>query len=103
MSVKQVVREWIKNNNVANYMGVHPSFAVAFNRFVRKSYPELFKKAQEVVKGVRRYCDRSGYDKCYYIQFPKWSGVTSDYYHIRPTNTLLISDVIVSLANQLED
>ena len=54
MSVKQVVREWIKNNNVANYMGVHPSVAVAFNRFVRKSYPELFKKAQEVVKGVRR-------------------------------------------------
>ena len=98
-NVLQTLKQWLKSNNFPNYIGINPSVAANFNKFVRKTYPELFKQAQEIVKRTRRHSVRYDDDLTYYwINYPSDTGLRCDPFTIKPSQTLVIGETVLLLA-----
>ena len=103
-NVLSSLKEWLKENNVPNYIGIHPSVAANFNKFVRKTCPELFKQAQEIAKRTWRHSVCYDEDLTYYwINYPSDTGLRCDPFIIRPSQTLVIAETMLLIAVKISE
>lgn len=66
------MRKWLVDNGNKFIANIEPRLAAGFNRFVKKEFPEIYRKAQEAVKSANRWCERYSREDVYcYVSYDK--------------------------------